>query len=60
MIDREGEKKFGFSLQDSLDITLARKQPQFLENYLVYSTLSVIPGPEDLRKIVASAGGLVI
>jgi hypothetical protein len=57
--DPEGEQKFNFSLEAALSNTMKESSQKLLSNYIVYATMSVLPLPEELRKIVSAAGGLV-
>jgi len=52
--DKEAEKKWGFSLENSL--TSASKN-QLLDGFKVFATSNVQPSPKDLKEIIACAGG---
>lgn len=52
--DKEAEKKWGFSLQNSLT---AASKDKLLDGYKVFATPSVLPSPKELKEIVQCAGG---
>ncbi|KAJ3305302.1 Mediator of DNA damage checkpoint protein 1 [Kappamyces sp. JEL0829] len=60
LLDEEGEKKFSFSLRDSLALSRSAGYQSPFENLTFYATLEVKPSAEEMKEVLDAAGARLI